>query len=258
MGKNVSKKVVEISEGMLTKVADLVLFSIYFGFEASISGYSGVKPAGEKAINDASEINYSSIKSSLRYLKRKGFLQSAKEEFLLPKITDEGKRRLKALIPQYDSERFWDGRIYLITYDIPREKNYQRNILRDYLKRIGCGILQYSVWVTPYNPKVLIKEFVKKYDLDVGWVVVSSLGRDGTIGGMDLKNLMDRVYGLEDINRRYKEFIAGVESGVFSTKERVAFTFLSILKDDPQIPFELLPENWVGDKAYRVYLKKTE
>ncbi|MBU1327173.1 hypothetical protein KKB64_04890 [Patescibacteria group bacterium] len=34
-----------------------------------------------------------------------------------------------------------------------------------------------------------------------------------------------------------------------------ATRYLSILRDDPQLPFQLLPDNWLGLKAYQLYRK---
>ena len=55
--KELSRKVKRLSEGILSKTVDMMLVSIYFGLEASFSGYSKTGLAGEKAITDLSEFN---------------------------------------------------------------------------------------------------------------------------------------------------------------------------------------------------------
>ena len=256
MGSN-RRKLIEnvkgLSEGVLSKAVDFTLVSIYFGLESSLGGYTKVEYAGEKAISDLESFNYSTLKNSIHYLRSRGLVQVAKERSLLPKITDQGKRRLKSVLPEYDDKRVWDGRIYLVTYDIPRTKNTQRNVFRGYIKKIGCGSLQYSVWITPYNPKKLIKEFVDRYNFNGELILISSLGMDGTIGNLNLRELMDKVYNLTDLNGRYSMFINSLRMGIFKSKDQIVFSFLSILKDDPQVPFKLLPDRWVGDKAFTFY-----
>lgn len=247
------KSVERVSNGVLSKMVDLVLVSVYFSLEASLGGYTRIGFADEKAIEDLGEVNFESIKNSLRYLKNKGLVQSVKEKILLPKITEEGRKRIMSILPSYDVKRVWDGRVYLVIYDIPRQRNLQRDLLRNYLKKIKCASLQYSVWLTPYNPKTLIEEFVDRHSLDKDLILISSMGRDGTIGEMDIKDLMEDVYNIPELNLRYEKFITDLESKVLSTKDQVVFGFLSILKDDPQIPFELLPDYWVGDKAFYLY-----
>lgn len=252
-----SRRVKKISEGMLSKFVDLTLVSVYFGLEASLGGYTKVGLAGEKAVNDLSNTDYNSIKNSFRYLRRKGLIESVKENIILPDITRDGRKRLKSILPFYDEKRVWDKHIYLVTYDFPRQRNIQRDSFRSYLRKIGCGSLQYSVWLTPYNPKRLIEEFVQKYDLDNDLIIISSLGKDGTIGDADLNGLMEKTYELTNLNSRYMEFIRFIRNKIILTKDQVVYSFLTILRDDPQIPFELLPDDWVGDEAYALFKKLT-
>ena len=224
--KEIAGKVKEITDGIVGSAVDLALLSIYFSFEFATSGYSsrGWK-ADEKALNTLSELNYQTIKRSYRRLKQKGMIKITKqkisEELILPQITKEGKKRLESIIPHY-------------------------------LKKIGCGLLQKSVWITPYNPKGLIKKFVDKNKLGDELVLVSSLQKDGSVGIMSLPDLLERVYKLSDLNERYIDFISLTESERL-TREQAIFSYLSILKDDPQIPFKLLPYDWKGDKAYQFF-----
>lgn len=86
--------------------------------------------------------------------------------------------------------------------------------------------------------------------------MVSDIGKDGSIGDEDLNNLVNRVYCLEKINQRYKDFIN--ELGTIKVvNSQIHFQYLSILKDDPQLPFEILPFDWTGDKANSLLKEKT-
>jgi len=253
--KDRNKKIKEISEGIVSTAVDMVLVSAYFGFEFSFAGYGRGGMAGAKAHQALSKHNFKTIKRGLAHLKYKGFIQSMKEEMLLPRITKEGRKRIASIIPKFDSSRVWDRRVYLVTYDVPREQNSIRNRLRNFLKKIGCGSLQHSVWVTPYNPKKLIEEFVENSRLNHETILVSSLGKEGTIGDMELSELLEKAYNLPKLNDRYAQYLSKTENGNMSKGEK-AFVFLAILKDDPQLPFELLPDDWVGSEAYKVFRKE--
>lgn len=251
----ITRAVVKASEGLLSTVVDLTLVSIFYGLEFAAAGYGKGWRAERKTHEDLIDLNYETIKRSFSHLRQKGFIQSARERLVLPKITAEGKKRLKAIIPRYDEQRVWDKRIYLITYDLPVEQNNERNILREFLKKIGCAMLQQSVWLTPYNPTKLIGEFTEERNLE-GLVLVSSLGEDGTIGEIELSELMDEVYNLSELNGRYREFLIETKEKDVN-KSKLIFHFLSILQDDPQLPFELLSKDWLGEKAYRLFQKLT-
>lgn len=223
------KKIVRVSEGLIGSFTDYVLFSIFYGLSMNPgkTSYTGNPQASQSADNLLTNINYQSIKRTIYDLKRKGFLKYAKREALTKGIiTEEGRKRINNLIPVYNETRTWDKRLYLISYDIPANKSSKRNQLRDFLRQLGGGYLQHSVWFTPYNPKTLIKEFINEHNIP-GQILVSDLGPDGSIGDKDIKTLKE--------------------------KQQLIFSFLSILKQDPQLPFELLPDYWLGDEVYLLY-----
>jgi len=191
-------------------------------------------------------VNYDVIKNALitawkhRYIKR---IRHA-----LPEITEAGKRRLASVLPTYDETRTWDGRLHIVTYDIPEAKKKIRDRLRQRLQRIGCAKFQESVWITPYNPIDLLRAFLSDTDIG-GTVIVSDLGRDASIGEETIEGLLTRIYHIKEINDRYEEWLERYENNSKGYEGLVKY--LAILKDDPQLPFALLPKWWRGDKAYR-------
>ena len=247
-----SKLAVKLTEGVLSRVTDVALALILYGFEVGLSGArttGGVERALDKSQKVLEEINYKSIKRAILELKRKGLVKTVKNSLLEPEITSLGKKRISSLLPFYIKSRPWDGNLYLVTYDIPTKHNADRDTLRRFLKKIGCGLLQESIWITPYNPTKIIQEFVRKRGLE-GTILVSVLGKGGSIGEMTLVELVEEVYKLSDLNSRYQKFLVDTDSKAIA-QEHALFCYLSILEDDPQLPFNLLPEDWVGDKAYR-------
>lgn len=68
-------------------------------------------------------------------------------------ITQKGRRKLikyeleELSIPE---PKEWDGKWRIATYDVPKEKNWARNTIRETLKRLGFLQLQKSVYLYPY------------------------------------------------------------------------------------------------------------
>jgi len=239
-------------EIVVERIVDMALVAVYFNLEApSLIRSSKRYQISDRVDEDLEKFNYQSIKRAYGFLKRKGLIQVLKEADTLPKITRTGEEKLRRIIPFYDNNRIWDKRIYLISYDIPMEKTRERHYLRNYLRKIGCGMLQQSIWLTPYNPADLVKKFVLDHDLSNELILISSIGSNGSVGEMSLTDLMERVYHLSHLNRRYVELILSLKEKKI-TRDQVIFGFLSILRDDPQIPFSLLPDDWRGDEAYKL------
>lgn len=246
-------KVKKLSLGLFDTLIDLCLFTLFFHLQAYKIAYGkrNVSEAIDKAIHATKIVHANSLGRVIYKIKSRGYLEK-KKDYL--KITKLGKERLNRVLPLYEQERPWDGRLYLITYDIPEEKKRERDYLRDFLKRLGCGMLQKSVWLTPYNPKGVIVEFIGERKL-AGLVLVSELREGSGIGGKDILTVVERVYKLDKINEEYYEFVQKVEA-----KELEGFqlliVYLAILKKDPQLPFELLPPNWWGKEAHRLFKKE--
>lgn len=260
--KELRDEVSKISEGVVSTATDITLLLIFYGMEAIVNPPTpkGNWQARESAYEDWEHINYDTIKSALHRLKNKGLVQYTRETITHPQITEQGLKRLKSTIPIYDKKRVWDRKIYLVTYDIPKEQKNSRERLRYYLKKIGCGRLQNSVWITPYNPQGVLEDFIKKDGLG-GAVIVSSVGDKESVGEETLAELVNRVYDLDELHWQYLQFnkkYFRYKKFKPETRRQIIFDFLSILKDDPQLPFKILPPDWVGAKAYKIFKKATK
>jgi len=229
----------------------LYLYGASFGKSKTSFGVYQMFRETDQALQ---EFNYASFKQILTRLKRQGLIKKRKKYSVLEfEITKLGKKRIAEIAPGYHQERPWDGYLYLISYDVPEIYHESRNLLRRHLKRSGCALLQESLWFTPYNPRKLLDEFMAEYQIE-GTILLSKLGRDGAIGEEGLGELLERVFGLAKLNERYEEFIE--EAKLFANnKFFLVAKFQRILKDDPQLPFALLPKYWLGDKAYQLSKK---
>lgn len=251
--KNTKEILLEITDGVLATVAEIVLAELFFGLNLLVAGsYSGSVYRASKATDELfGEVKAKTVQRACHRLKREGYITYIKGKNVVThaKLTKEGLKRIKDSLPQYKKKRPWDGRLYLITYDVPEKRRKDRNLLRHLLKKLGCGLLQQSVWITPYNPRGILEEIVKEYGI-VGDIIVSDTGKEGSVGKTNFKELMERVYNLGEINDRYAEFIEMCQTKGWKFREQAVFRFLSIVADDPQLPYELLPEEWLGDEAY--------
>src|SRR3989304_96162 len=114
-------------------------------------------PPSARATNEFLAIKEATALRSLENLKRKGYIRYAKGKSDV-EVTAAGRKRLDRLASSYEEKRKWDGRLYMITYDIPESKKPIRDLLRHQLKKLGCGMLQASVWVTSYDPREVLRK----------------------------------------------------------------------------------------------------
>ena len=254
--KLVAQKILIASEGLVATVTDLVLFLSILPFSMA-GAYTSIDVTRrfedvQKLIGE--DLNYRTIKNTIAKLVVAGLItKSPTRNSLEITITKLGRTRLTSVIPRYHEKRPWDDHLYLVSYDMPAKPKRKRDLLREYLRRIGAVLLQESLWLTPYNPRDIVHDFVRAQDIG-GSIIVSKLGTDGAIGEEKLPDLIRRVYRLDALNERYTEFIEKYErkknlTSVFG----MSTDYFSILKDDPQLPFVLLPDDFLSEKAYLVY-----
>lgn len=253
--KRVTKqKVMEATEGVFENLIDCVIW--FLGFSASAMFPQGPYGVGIRASRAGEElltkVNYRSIKLAINEARRKGLIKKiSKKRKSNPEITKAGWKRLNEKLPQYQKKRIWENKVFLLTYDIPEERRRDRDVLRDYAKRLGMGMLQKSVWFALYDPCDILEKFIEERNLK-GTIIISSLGKDSSIGDEGLDELIARIFKLKEINERYIEWINKTKENS-AERTDLLLQFISVLKKDPQIPFELLPSWWTGDEAYKIY-----
>lgn len=163
-------------------------------------------------------------------------------------LTEEGKKRIFSFFPPLIPSRFWDGNWYLVIFDIPEKIRKKRDILRDNLKKLGFGKLQESCWISAINYLNNIEKIVKDFQLD-SYVILAQTDK---LGVESSKNLAEKVWKLQQINQDYLNFIKKWQQSSEEEKFWLLFQYFSILKKDPQLPLDLLPENWGGERAKKL------
>lgn len=251
VGRKVRRAAMDITEGVFSRTLDAALWWVTYLnlLPVAFSMNESAWKAQVEADNVLSSFGYDVLKRAIIKARHRGLLLKSPRH-TLPRISETGRKRLSEIVPFYDPIRMWDKRLHVITYDVPEKQSEDRRLLRDYLRAISCGRLQDSVWITPFNPVDLVREYVRAHALS-GTIIVSDVGTDGSVGDEDVVSLVARVFGLEKLNDRYDAWIAEVERHG-KVDHKVMVSYLSILKDDPQLPFALLPKWWKGDSAYQL------
>jgi CRISPR-associated endonuclease Cas2 len=246
-----SENINQFTSGLVNTASDLMLLSIFYNFNFDLNDVNKIDEEEGIAIEAFKKIPLKSIRRSLRHLRAKALVTDNTDGTTPYVLTDEGFKYLYTLIPEYKANRPWDGRLYLVTYDVPRVNNKQRNVLRDHLRQIGAGLLQHSVWVLPFNPKNQIEEIKNNYNLENAFIVISSFGSEGGVLGRSLQDIAMQIFDVSKANDAYSKFLT--KHAAPCARERLIFHYINALKLDPQLPFELYPENWQGTEALNRY-----
>ncbi len=188
-------------------------------------------------------------------------------------LTAKGIRRIESGARRvYTEQQPWDSQWRILAYTIPEENRPLRDQLRRELAWLGFAPLSTGTWITPQPVDRQALDMIEGAQLD-DFVELFTARYSGP---RDDGALVRRCWNLEDISRRYNEFLVmyqpklelvrqqlrhGVpvqDSVCFVERTLLVHEFRKFLHVDPGLPQELLQSDWAGSLAqlaFREYYK---
>jgi len=213
--------------------------------------------------------NEQSVRAAISRMNKQGWVQSEKignkSYYSLTergqKRIDEAAKRIFKLAPEE-----WDGKWRILMYTIPEEKRNVRDELRKELVWSGFGMLSSSCWISANNLEKQVFDLIEKYDIHpyVDFFVAKYEGPH------ENKQLVDKSWNLEEINKKYQAFISEysqkyiidknkIQKGqktageCFVDRAKLVHEYRKFLFIDPGLPEELLQEKWLGNHAAALF-----
>lgn len=241
---SIKNRITGFTKGLILNMVDLVLF------EAKLFEEIVTDPRASHSL----KIMLEKIDQTLGFTpeKKKNAIYNAKKAGWIKedgKLTKEGWEKINQIFPSYRKPKNWNGKWYLVIFDIPERIRLRRDILRKKLKKLGFGQLQASVWICPYNYLNNVLEIIRFYYLE-NFVILSETDK---LGQEESQDLAQRIWKLNKINEEYKKFIQKYSLQKEYSKFELEIDFYSVLEKDPNLPLELLPADWKGDEAYKLF-----
>lgn len=177
------------------------------------------------------------------------------------RLLSAGKERLIRDFPILKLQgQKWEGLWTIVVFDIAETSRYKRDLLRRKLLELGFGMYQRSVYISPFNFIEDLKEFIENYRLSNVQVF-----RSKEVIGENRRERVAKIWKLERLNKQYQKVIKEVERIKKLPKGRVKERrlrqlrnfYLDLLLSDPFLPRELLPKDWLGEKARGAVLRLT-
>jgi len=193
-----------------------------------------------------------------RMLKTKDIERLVKKGKPILRLSSQGKEKWVREFPLRQlSQKPWDGFWTVVSFDIPEKLKGRRGSLRLKLQSLGMARLQESLYLTPFDFGQDLQEFISVHDLSEFVDVFKARH----IFGSNPKELAWRVWQLEKLEISYNEFLSSLNLNsknkkLMKPEERTKYQvhFEEILLDDPLLPKELLPRDWVGFNARKLIL----
>ena len=198
-----------------------------------------------------------SAHNALQNLYRAGYLEKIiKKGKPHLRITPKGEVKLKRdfNILHWQKHK-WDQCWRLVIFDIPQKKRYKRDKLREKLVELGFACWQRSIYLSPYDLNEDVYEFLEKQQLYGQAFVLTA--RHELLG--EAKELAAKIWNIDKLEEKYDSLYQEIKQARTNGKQedirKIKDDFISLMREDPHLPLELLPEDWIGLKVQRVIVK---
>jgi phenylacetic acid degradation operon negative regulatory protein len=161
----------------------------------------------------------------------------------------------------------WDGNWNIVTYSIPESMRQARDRLRLELGWMGYGPLSEATWISPYDRTREVKNLLERLNIEE-YVNIFSAQHQGST---DPGKIVSRCWNLGKIHQKYADFLTEyrpklerhlkrLEAGetiepseCFVARFNLIHEYRKLPFFDPDLPLELLPENWLRPQAAALF-----
>lgn len=159
----------------------------------------------------------------------------------------------------------WDGVWHLVAFSVPEERRADRDALRDTLLAMGGAVLAPGLYVQANDWGEPVDDALALLDLH-GLVTTASTQDLAVHGAGEPRAIAARLWPLADLADGYRAFLseAGDAGGLedldagrpaavrLASAASLFSAFEAVIRDDPLLPPELLPQPWPGAEARSV------
>jgi len=161
----------------------------------------------------------------------------------------------------------WDGNWNIVAYSIPEPMRQARDRLRLELGWMGYGALGEATWISPYDLTKEVKNLLQKLNIEEYVNIFSAQHQ----GGIDPRKIVSRCWDLGKIHQKYADFLTEYRpklegllkrlqagetiepSECFVARFNLIYEYRKLPFFDPDLPLELLPENWLRPQAAAIF-----
>ena len=164
-------------------------------------------------------------------------------------------------------ESQWDGNWNIVTYSIPETMRRSRDRLRLELGWMGYGPLSEATWISPYDLTGEVKNLLRKLNIEEYVHIFGAQHQAST----DPRKIVSRCWDLGKIHQKYADFLTEYRpkleghlkrlqagetiepSECFVARFNLIHEYRKLPFFDPDLPLELLPENWLRPQAAALF-----
>lgn len=180
-------------------------------------------------------------------------------------LTSEGRRHISVeVMPERFWNRQWDGRWYILMYDVPERERRYRDALNRFLTRMRMGCLQKSVFVSVRDIRPLF------YDLNIAAAVAeyANLFEARTVLGQSDQAIVARAWNFGRLRKIQGDYLEACQARLRRPFDAISFAavmdtlraelaeYREVMRVDPLLPKSLWPSDYLGPKVAAMFRRR--
>ncbi|MFC4003820.1 PaaX family transcriptional regulator C-terminal domain-containing protein [Prauserella oleivorans] len=157
----------------------------------------------------------------------------------------------------------WDGRWTVVAFSVPEQDRGVRTALRSRLRVLHFAALYDGVWVSPHDRAREVLDMLEDLGVRTATVLRSEEVPGTPEGGSPLSafDLAPLAKEYKAFAERYEPLLESLEAGLIGpaqalrTRTELRVDWRRFPETDPDLPAELLPEDWDRPRAQRVFVQ---
>lgn len=180
-------------------------------------------------------------------------------------LTSKGRRHVSSeIMPERFWNQRWDGRWYLLMYDVPEHERHYRDALNRFLTRMRMGCLQKSVFVSVRDIRPLF------YDLDMAAAVAeyANLFEARTVLGQSDAAVVARAWDFDRLRKIQGNYLEACQARLRRPFDAIPFfavldalraelaEYREAMRSDPLLPKPLWPSDYLGPQVVSMFRRR--
>jgi len=180
-------------------------------------------------------------------------------------LTSEGRRHISVeIMPERFWNQRWDGRWYILMYDVPERERRYRDALNRFLTRMRMGCLQKSVFVSVRDIRPLY------YDLDIAAAVAeyANLFEARTVQGQSDAEVVARAWDFDRLRKIQANYLEICQARLRQPFDAIPFSavldalraelaeYREAMRSDPLLPKTLWPFDYLGPQVAAMFRRR--
>ncbi|MBB3082187.1 PaaX family transcriptional regulator [Geodermatophilus sabuli] len=176
------------------------------------------------------------------------------------RLLDEGRTRIFERV-----HPSWDGQWRMVIYAVSEQDRAERERLRRTLSWLGFGPLATATWLSPHERLDEVERALADTSARLDLLTCRSRGRAADL------DMVERCWDLKALGRDYQDLVTRLEGlpmaaelaalpGPEALRQRIELvsSYRHFPFRDPDLPAELLPDDWPGRRAHELFVAAHE